>query len=344
MSTDWENEDFRKLYEHPPPEFERLPFEARCLAAEILRRCDRRGRVIPGSEFSQNLIQDFAFHVRAHTGEVAFLERALAALMSDDPDPERCYLVFRDGYLTVRNFSKAQRSESAIRMARKRQRDACTGGVESGFEDGDACDDKTSRDAPSGLVWSGLISESEDRKKFSEGKDLTGTEKSAKTGPYKSDEEREVFEYWAAKLWPLAHKHGRVPRATASRLSRIRARLREGYSVADLKRVVDAVAESKWHLGENPNGIFYIEFETIFQNAETVDGWLTKRAGKAPGLVEHEKNLSEADAHLLEAIKNGHHDKRSQELARAGKLNLARWKEWKREQNAKAIGKNGATG
>lgn len=157
--------------------------------------------------------------------------------------------------------------------------------------------------------------------------------------PFKSDEEREVFEYWASKLWSLVHGK-RMPRATPSRLSRIRARLRESYTIHDLKRVVDAVSESKWHLGENPNNRAYIEPETIFQNTETVDGWLTKRAGKAPGLIAHEKNASEADRNLLEAIKRGEYDERSKALARAGRIglgNLEQWKEWRRKQVAKQM-------
>lgn len=300
MPTDWENEDFRKLYEHPPPDFERLPFAVRCVAAEILRRCDRRGRIVPGHGLDDRLVADVAFHVRAHPGEEAFIRTALAALLNESPDPEECYLVFLDGYLTIRNFRKGQRSESAIRMARKRERDA---GDES--DGSDAHDAKTQGDAPSGLVSSGL-SEKTDRQK---------PEAAREKSPFESDAEREVWEHWTAKLWTAAHGTERVPRATGRRLTKIRARLGEGFTAADLKRAIDAVAQSTWHLGENDSGKAYIEPETIFRNREKVDEWLSARSGKAPGAAEHERQQRAADEQLLRECREGVYGEKLQDRA-----------------------------
>lgn len=111
---------YRKLYDSPAPAFERLPFAARCLAAELLRRCDRMGRIVPvsshGGTVDDATISDLAFHVRAHPGEEGFLSGAVSALLRDG------YLVTDDGWLRIRNFAEAQRSESADRMVRKRLR------------------------------------------------------------------------------------------------------------------------------------------------------------------------------------------------------------------------------
>lgn len=109
---------YRKLFDTLSPSFERLPFQVRCLAGEVLRRCDRVGRIIPGTEFNDELVADFAFHVRAHAGEEAFLSTCLERLLADG------YLVFDGGYLVIRNFVDAQRTASADRMALKRARDA----------------------------------------------------------------------------------------------------------------------------------------------------------------------------------------------------------------------------
>lgn len=165
----------------------------------------------------------------------------------------------------------------------------------------------------------------------SEPSDLTGSareddddsEPSEKKSPFRSDAEREVFECWATKLWPLVHKQG-APRATGPRLSKIRARLAQKRTVAELKRVVEAVAQSPWHLGENDAGKAYIEPKTIFRNSETVDEWLTKRAGKPPGAVEHEER--ERDARILEQAKAGEWGARAQVLALNGTLNLEKLK------------------
>lgn len=108
---------YRKLFENPPPAFERLPFAVRCMAAEIIRRCDRIGRIVPGEALTDELVSDLAFHVRAHPSDAEFIRAGLSALLADG------YLEFRDHYLTIRNFAKAQASTSAERMAVKRARD-----------------------------------------------------------------------------------------------------------------------------------------------------------------------------------------------------------------------------
>ena len=108
---------YRKLFENPPPAFERLPFAIRCMAAEVIRRCDRIGRIVPGEALTDELAADLAFHVRAHPSDAEFIRAGLSALLADG------YLEFRDHYLTIRNFAKAQSSTSAERMAVKRARD-----------------------------------------------------------------------------------------------------------------------------------------------------------------------------------------------------------------------------
>lgn len=127
--TDWVATDFRKLFVNPPPDFERMPFMARAAGAEMVRRCDREGQIIPVGEgvtvtavtsqpsLMSQLVTDVAFHVRAHSGEENAIEQALRWLFKDK------YLVIKQGYLTIRNFPTAQRSSSAERMARKRARD-----------------------------------------------------------------------------------------------------------------------------------------------------------------------------------------------------------------------------
>lgn len=86
---------YRKLYDSLSPDFERLPYAARCFSADILRRGDRVGRIVPGTELNEKLVADLAFHVRAHTAETEFLRAALEVLLTDG------YLVFRSGYLTI---------------------------------------------------------------------------------------------------------------------------------------------------------------------------------------------------------------------------------------------------
>lgn len=111
---------YRKLYENPPPSFERLPFRFRSMAAELLRRCDRLGRIVPTRSDDHDLVKlsaDLAFHVRS-TGreDDEYVAAGLRCLLEDG------YLVIDDNYLKIRNFVEAQRSDSRDRMRRHRDR------------------------------------------------------------------------------------------------------------------------------------------------------------------------------------------------------------------------------
>lgn len=122
--VDWAALDFRKLYLPFSTSFERLPYAARAMGADIIRRCDREGRIVKVTEVTDVtsqlslLVSELAFHFRAHPGEEQWIEMALKKLLGDR------YLLVEDGWLKIRNFVEAQKSSSAERMARKRQRDS----------------------------------------------------------------------------------------------------------------------------------------------------------------------------------------------------------------------------
>lgn len=104
----------------------------------------------------------------------------------------------------------------------------------------------------------------------------------------------QVFRHWSAIVWPKVHRDGSKPKASEKRLSKIRARLADGYTVDQLKCVIDRVAESPYHLGENDSQRPYIEFETIFRSSEKVDGWLAKACPTAKSQRQQPMSLDEA--------------------------------------------------
>lgn len=70
---------------------------------------------------------------------------------------------------------------------------------------------------------------------------------------------------------------GRTRRSiTERRKSIVRARLKDGWSVEQLKKAVDACLSSDWHTGENPRGIVYTDTSHIF-TVERLEQWLTHR-------------------------------------------------------------------
>lgn len=91
-----------------------------------------------------------------------------------------------------------------------------------------------------------------------------------------SPAELAVFDEWASVLYAKISK--RKPKRTPERLKHIRARLKDDYSVDDLKRVIARVAEDPFMLGQNDRGTPFIEPKTIFANAGKVDAWLARKA------------------------------------------------------------------
>ena len=87
---------------------------------------------------------------------------------------------------------------------------------------------------------------------------------------------REVFEHWqTARTHPLA-------KLTRERAAKIRARLREGYSVEDLKAAIDGVEQSPHHRGENDEGRIWDDLELICRNGSKVEMFreLARGAGR----------------------------------------------------------------
>jgi len=74
----------------------------------------------------------------------------------------------------------------------------------------------------------------------------------------------------------LAHYVSFHPQSRPGRAAKdkVRARLREGYSVEDLKLAVDGCHGSPFHCGENDEHRKYQSIELIFRNSDKVDQFL----------------------------------------------------------------------
>jgi len=79
---------------------------------------------------------------------------------------------------------------------------------------------------------------------------------------------RELFEYWAKRM----QKPGSA-RLTAGRRAKVEARLREGYSVEDIKAAIDGCARSKFHMGENDGGRVHNDLELICRSGSKLEGF-----------------------------------------------------------------------
>ena len=249
--------DFRKLYTQLPPAFERLPFRVRCMSAEIIRRCDRKGRIVPcdASASRDAVIEDLSFHVRAHSSDAEFIRIGVDALMADG------YLVVSGGWLTIRNFKDAQETDSAKRMRAKRSRDASY-----------ACDaqngsDEQEEDPSPGLVSSGLITDTDlhDRSDRHKPRDplayLTGG------APYQRQDVGELFGLFC-KTFGFTGRKLDAPNARLD--AETLADAIDAYGLDDCKRVCIRSRIDRMVTGEaDDHGVRHDSIKYIFGNADS---------------------------------------------------------------------------
>jgi hypothetical protein len=72
-----------------------------------------------------------------------------------------------------------------------------------------------------------------------------------------------VFDHWARTFSKTGVAAKRDTAAGRKRLAQLAARLRDGYTVDQLKLAIDGCAKSPWHRGENPEGKVYDDLELI---------------------------------------------------------------------------------
>lgn len=75
------------------------------------------------------------------------------------------------------------------------------------------------------------------------------------------------------KFWQLTMKKPRA-KLDNSRRSKISARLRDGYTVEQLRDAIAGCALSEWHMGNNPNSRAYNDITLICRDAEKVEGFM----------------------------------------------------------------------
>jgi len=81
-----------------------------------------------------------------------------------------------------------------------------------------------------------------------------------------------VFSYWKTIM---GHPRAQMD---VKRAQVIRARMRDGYTQADLLLAIDGCAASAWNMGENPDRTIYDSIGLILRDSDHVDRFI--RAGE----------------------------------------------------------------
>ena len=88
----------------------------------------------------------------------------------------------------------------------------------------------------------------------------------------RGDEINIVWEHYKSKLDGM----GETRKKTEKKKGHINARLDEGFTVEQLKKVIDNVFGSNYMLGENDQGRPYLEISNFMTSAEKIEKWLVK--------------------------------------------------------------------
>ncbi len=109
----------------------------------------------------------------------------------------------------------------------------------------------------------------------------------------------DIFEFWKGLL------SNARSRLDANRKKKINERLRDGYSVEDVKLAIIGCALSDWHRGANDRGARYQDIDLICRDARHLDKFLeiADREGRRIQ-AEREKRASEAERAAREGTPN----------------------------------------
>jgi hypothetical protein len=100
----------------------------------------------------------------------------------------------------------------------------------------------------------------------------------------------DVFDYWKSKL-----NHTRS-KLDPKRRKLIATRLKEGYTVADLRKAIIGCSVSQWHMGANDRGTKFDSLELILRDATNVDKFIgyADNPPKARGRAAHIQDAGRA--------------------------------------------------
>ena len=80
----------------------------------------------------------------------------------------------------------------------------------------------------------------------------------------------EIFEFWKTTF-----KKNASTLLSDKRKSKIQARLKQGYSVDDIRLAITNCSKSKYHMGENESGTVYSDIELICREPEKLDRFIS---------------------------------------------------------------------
>jgi len=105
------------------------------------------------------------------------------------------------------------------------------------------------------------------------------TNKNDKNG--ENDKNENIYVPQADDVWNYYHEKisslGKARKKTEKKIRHIKARLDDGFTPEQLKKVIDNVFADEFMCGNNDRGKEYLEIENFFRNTEKVEKWLDSK-------------------------------------------------------------------
>lgn len=119
----------------------------------------------------------------------------------------------------------------------------------------------------------------------------------------KADAEQVValYEYWVQ----ATHRDLKRTKLTPGRKAKLEARLKEGYSVSDIKAAIDAVAQSLFHQGENERQHRYDDLTLICRSGDQVEKYRELLPKSVQSNEPEQDEIAELAEEASEALKRG---------------------------------------
>ncbi len=99
---------------------------------------------------------------------------------------------------------------------------------------------------------------------------LTINQEDQVTMPAKACKEDEVFKYWCAVM----QKNPNIAKLTPKRKKAVAARLKEGYTVGQIKQAIDGCSNDPFSMGQNDRQKEFNDLELICRTGEKLEGFI----------------------------------------------------------------------
>ena len=108
---------------------------------------------------------------------------------------------------------------------------------------------------------------------------------SSSATPDPDDPALEIFRYWVQVM------SKRSPKPTKGRLAKIRSRLKDGYTIDQIKTAIDGCKNSSYHMGKNDSGKRYDCLTLICRSAEKLEQFIGYTQAVSPDQLREQEAM-----------------------------------------------------